>query len=313
MEEFEFSGLIGLISLLVILLPLFSFLLILAGRKGKGADLALINSSLSFMLSVYLFSFIWNKQPINYQIPWFLIGNIEFKAGVLLNNLSVLMITLVSGISVLVHIYSRTYMKDDLNIHRYWAYLGLFCFSMLGLVISDNLLLIYLFWELVGFSSFLLIGFWYTRPIASQAAKKAFIMNRIGDIGFLTGIIIIFSQFRTLDITALFGDMGLVKASLVEKGLWISASRQMPEVWLSIAGLAFFIGAMAKSAQFPLHTWLPDAMEGPTSISSLIHAATMVAAGVFLIARVYPVFDPFVLNSMVCIGAFTAFMAATIA
>ena len=313
MEEFEFSGLIGLISLLVILLPLFSFLLILAGRKGKGADLALINSSLSFMLSVYLFSFIWNKQPINYQIPWFLIGNIEFKAGVLLNNLSVLMITLVSGISVLVHIYSRTYMKDDLNIHRYWAYLGLFCFSMLGLVISDNLLLIYLFWELVGFSSFLLIGFWYTRPIASQAAKKAFIMNRIGDIGFLTGIIIIFSQFRTLDITALFGDMGLVKASLVEKGLWISASRQMPEVWLSIAGLAFFIGAMAKSAQFPLHTWLPDAMEGPTSISSLIHAATMVAAGVFLIARVYPIFDPFVLNSMVCIGAFTAFMAATIA
>jgi NADH-quinone oxidoreductase subunit L len=313
MEEIEFSGFIGLISLLVILLPLFSFLLILAGRKGKGADLALINSSLSFMLSVYLFYFIWNKQPIHYQIPWFLIGNVEFKAGVLLNNLSVLMTTLVSGISVLVHIYSRTYMKDDLNIHRYWAYLGLFCFSMLGLVISDNLLLIYLFWELVGFSSFLLIGFWYTRPIASQAAKKAFIMNRIGDIGFLMGIIIIFSQFRTLDITALFGDAGLVKASLVENGLWISASRQIPEVWLSIAGLAFFIGAMAKSAQFPLHTWLPDAMEGPTSVSSLIHAATMVAAGVFLIARVYPVFDPFVLNSMVCIGAFTAFMAATIA
>ena len=313
MEVFEFSGFITLVSLLVILLPLFSFLLILAGRKGKGANLALINISISFILSVYLFSFIWNKQPIHYQIPWFLIGNIEFKAGVLLNNLSVLMITLVSGISVLVHIYSRTYMKGDLNIHRYWAYLSLFCFSMLGLIISDNLLLIYLFWELVGFSSFLLIGFWYTRPIASQAAKKAFIMNRIGDIAFLIGILIIFSQFRTLDITALFGDVGLVKASLVENGFWISDSRQMPEVWLSIAGLAFFIGAMAKSAQFPLHTWLPDAMEGPTSVSSLIHAATMVAAGVFLIARVYPVFDSFILNSMACIGAFTAFMAATIA
>jgi NADH-quinone oxidoreductase subunit L len=313
MEEIEFPGIVGLISLLVILLPLFSFLLILAGRKGKGADLALINISLSFILSVYLFSIIWNKQPIHYQIPWFLIGNIEFKAGVLLNNLSVLMIIVVSGISVLVHIYSRTYMKDDLNIHRYWAYLGLFCFSMLGLVISDNLLLIYLFWELVGFSSFLLIGFWYTRTAASQAAKKAFIMNRIGDIGFLIGIIIIFSQFRTLDITALFGDVGLMKASLVKDGLWISASQQIPEVWLSIAGIAFFMGAMAKSAQFPLHTWLPDAMEGPTSVSSLIHAATMVAAGVFLIARVYPVFDPFVLNIMVCIGAFTAFMAATIA
>jgi len=313
MEGIEISGFIGLISLLVILLPLFSFILILAGKKGRGADLALINISLSLILSVYLFSIIWNKEPFHYQIPWFLIGDIDFKAGILLNNLSVLMITVVSGISVLVHIYSRTYMKGDPNIHRYWAYLGLFCFSMLGLVISDNLLLIYLFWELVGFSSFLLIGFWYTRQAASQAAKKAFIMNRIGDIGFLIGIMIIFSQFRTLDITALFGDAGLMKASLVKDGLWTSASRQMPEVWLSIAGISFFMGAMAKSAQFPLHTWLPDAMEGPTSVSSLIHAATMVAAGVFLIARVYPVFDPFVLNIMVCIGAFTAFMAATIA
>lgn len=313
MAGLEFSGFVGIISLLVILLPLLSFLLILTGKKSRGADLALINISLTFILSVYLFTLIWNKQPFHYQIPWFLIGGIEFNAGILLNNLSVLMITLVSGISVLVHIYSRTYMKGDPNIHRYWAYLGLFCFSMIGLVIADNLLLIYLFWELVGFSSFLLIGFWFTKHAASQAAKKAFIMNRIGDIGFLLGIMIIFSQFQTLDISVLFGDNGLMMGSQFRDGLWINGSRHIPEVWLSIAGIAFFMGAMAKSAQFPLHTWLPDAMEGPTSVSSLIHAATMVAAGVFLIARVYPVFDPFVLNIMVCIGAFTAFMAATIA
>jgi NADH-quinone oxidoreductase subunit L len=309
----EFSEFIGLISLLVILLPLISFLFILTGKRGSGANLALVNTTLSFILSVYLFSLIWNKQFFHYQIPWFLIGSFEFKAGILLNNLSVLMIILVSGISVIVHIYSRTYMKDDPNIHRYWAYLGFFCFSMLGLVISDNLLLVYLFWELVGFSSFLLIGFWYTRQTASQAAKKAFIINRIGDIGFLIGIMIIYSQFHTLDISALFAENGLINTSLIKDGLWISNIQQMPEVWLSIAGIAFFMGAMAKSAQFPLHTWLPDAMEGPTSVSSLIHAATMVAAGVFLIARVYPVFDPFVLNIMVCVGAFTAFMAATIA
>ncbi|KAI9549970.1 DH dehydrogese subunit 5 [Daphnia sinensis] len=130
-------------------------------------------------------------------------------------------------------------------------------------------------------------------------------MNRIGDIGFLIGIMIVFTQ--------LFAEDGLIKASIVQGDLWIYGSQQMPEIWLSLAGIGFFVGAMAKSAQFPLHTWLPDAMEGPTAVSSLIHAATMVAAGVFLIARVYPLFDPFVLNVMVFIGAFTAFMAATIA
>jgi len=213
----------------------------------------------------------------------------------------------------LVHIYSREYMRNDPYLNRYWAYLGLFCFSMIGLVISDSLLLIYLFWELVGFSSYLLIGFWFSKNAASQAARKAFIMNRIGDLGFLTGIMIIYNQFQTLDLVSLFGDGGLLSSSFIENDLWISGSRQMPAIWLSIAGFSFFLGAMAKSAQFPLHTWLPDAMEGPTSVSSLIHAATMVAAGVFLIARVYSVFDPLVLDVMVWIGAFTAFMAATIA
>lgn len=313
MEGLNFLENKGLIALLAAILPLFSFVFILSSKKGEGANLALSIISLSFLLSMYLFSQIWNAEPEHIQLSWFLIGNVQFFAGILLNNLSVLMMVLVSGISVLVHIYSREYMKNDPNIYRYWAYLSLFCFSMLGLVISDSLLLIYLFWELVGFSSYLLIGFWFSKHAASQAAKKAFIMNRIGDLGFLTGILIIYTQFQTLDLVRLFGDGGLISTASIENDLWISGSQQMPVIWLSIAGFAFFLGAMAKSAQFPLHTWLPDAMEGPTSVSSLIHAATMVAAGVFLIARIYPVFDPLVLDVMVWIGAFTAFMAATIA
>ncbi len=204
-------------------------------------------------------------------------------------------------------------MKGDINIDKYWAYLGLFCFSMMGLVVSDSLLLIYMFWELVGFSSYLLIGFWFTKDTASQAAKKAFIMNRIGDVGFLTGLMIIYSQFGTFDIVELFATGGLIDSASIVDGIWISASSEMPVIWLTIAGLAFFMGAMAKSAQFPLHTWLPDAMEGPTSVSSLIHAATMVAAGVFLMGRIYPVFDSVAFNVIIIIGVLTAFMAATIA
>lgn len=313
MGGLEFSKLAGFISLLVVFLPFLSFVFIIFGKKKGGENLALFNISLAFILSLSLVYLNWNKAPLHYQLNWFFIGEIEFKAGILLNNLSLLMISLVSGISVLVHIYSRSYMKNDSNIHRYWAYLGLFCFSMLGLSISDNLLLIYLFWELVGFSSYLLIGFWFTKRAASQAAKKAFIMNRIGDIGFLVGIMIIYGQFHTLDIDALFGENGLIISSIIKDNFWVYGTQQIPEIWLTLAGIGFFIGAMAKSAQFPLHTWLPDAMEGPTSVSSLIHAATMVAAGVFLIARVYPIFDPLVLNIMVFIGSFTAFMAATIA
>ena len=299
--------------LAVVILPLISFLFIFAGKKMNTGNLSLFNISLSFILSVYLFAAVWNKQIVHLQWSWFSIGNIEFKAGILLNNLSVLMMVLVSGIATLVHIYSRAYMKGDPDIYKYWAYLGLFCFSMLGLVISDSLLLIYLFWELVGFSSYLLIGFWYTKDSAARASKKAFIMNRIGDLGFLTGLMIIYQQFHTFDLSLLFAENGLMQASFIQEAMWISGSSWMPEIWLSIAGIAFFLGAMAKSAQFPLHTWLPDAMEGPTSVSSLIHAATMVAAGVFLIARIYSVFNPLVLDIMVIIGTATAFMAATIA
>jgi NADH-quinone oxidoreductase subunit L len=234
-------------------------------------------------------------------------------AGILLNNLSAGMLLLVSGISFAVHIYSIEYMRGDPFLRRYWRYLSLFCFSMMALVVADNLLLVYMFWELVGFSSYLLIGFWFKKEAATQAAKKAFLVNRLGDLGFLTGIMILITQFHTLDLRQLFAEGGLISQAVIENGLWITGTNQMPAVWLTTAGGVFFFGAMAKSAQFPLHVWLPDAMEGPTSVSSLIHAATMVAAGVFLIARIYPVFDESILMMMVIVGIFTAFMAATIA
>lgn len=314
MEFLKFSNnTLCILSLAAVVFPLLPLIFNLFGKKTSGSSLAIFSISVSFMASMLVFSAVWNNDPIHQQIEWFTIGTKGFNAGILLNNLSVLMMLLVSGISVLVHIYSTSYMKGDPNIHKYWGYLGLFCFSMLGLVISDSLLLIYMFWELVGFSSYLLIGFWFTKDAASQAAKKAFIMNRIGDLGFLAGVMIVYSQFGTFNLVELFGTGGLVDTASIVNSIWVSSSNQMPAIWLSAAGLAFFMGAMAKSAQFPLHTWLPDAMEGPTSVSSLIHAATMVAAGVFLLARIFPLFDALVLNIIVIIGVMTAFMAATIA
>lgn len=296
-------------------MPLLTFFgsLIFRGNVIRSGSFAIFNMGISLLLSAALFIRIWNGPAVHEQFHWFTIGSWELQVGILLNNLSVLMLLLVSAIALLVNIYSTKYMQGDPYIRRYWAYLGLFCFSMLGLVIADNLLLVYMFWELVGFSSYLLIGFWFTRSTAVRANKKAFIMNRLGDLGFLMGIMILFSQFQTLDITRLFGDTGLVKEALVSGGVWTGSAGSMPAGWLSGAGMMFFLAAVAKSAQFPLHTWLPDAMEGPTAVSSLIHAATMVAAGVFLVARVYPLFDEHVLLVIASIGAFTAFMAATIA
>lgn len=304
---------LALLALLAAVCPLISFVNIFIGKSGKGTGIAVAGIFISFLITVFLFGQIWNNEPINYRLEWFSVGETVFTAGILLNNLSVFMLLLIAAISLLVHIYSVEYMYADPYLHRYWGYLGLFCFSMVGLVIANNLLLSYIFWELVGFSSYLLIGFWFTKNAASRAAKKAFIMNRIGDLGFLLGILIIYSQFKTLDVQQLFGDRGLVSLSVIQNGIWINGVQQMPAAWFTVAGIAFFMGAVAKSAQFPLHAWLPDAMEGPTSVSSLIHAATMVAAGVFLLARINPVFNDLVLMLIAVTGAFTAFMAATIA
>ncbi|HXH98925.1 MAG TPA: NADH-quinone oxidoreductase subunit L [Sphingobacteriaceae bacterium] len=303
-----------LLALVAVLLPFCAFIRLLLAKNTSGsAFYAITGISLSFIISIFIFSNTWNEQFIHQQVDWFTIGGTTFRVGILINNLSVLMMVLVTGISLLVHVYSIAYMKKDPLIHRYWGYLGLFCAAMLLLVMADNLLVLYMAWELVGFSSYLLIGFWFTKDAASQAARKAFIMNRIGDIGFLIGLFILYTQFGTLDIQKLFGQDGLVLSATVHSDLWISSINQMPATWLTIAGIAFFMGAVAKSAQFPLHTWLPDAMEGPTSVSSLIHAATMVAAGVFLVARIFPLFNDTVLLVITITGLFTALMAATIA
>ncbi len=288
-------------SILVVLLPFLAFLIqAILGKRGKSGNVSLIAILLSTILSlIFVFAEVWKTTPISADYNWFTIGTHTFTIGVLLNNLTVLMQLIVCVIALPVHIYSRTYMKGDPGIHRYWMYLSLFCFSMLGLTISNNLLMMYIFWELVGFASYLLIGFWFTKESAVQANKKAFIINRIGDLGFLLGIASVYSIYGSLNLVELFGKEGLV-----------STLPQASAGWMTFTGICFFVGAMAKSAQFPLHVWLPDAMEGPTAVSSLIHAATMVAAGVFLISTVFPLFNETVLLFITIIGTLTALLSA---
>jgi NADH-quinone oxidoreductase subunit L len=225
--------------------------------------------------------------------------------GILADNLAAIMLVVVTLISFLVHLFSSEYMRASSmhggRFNRFYAYLGLFTFSMLGIVIANNLLMIYIFWELVGLSSYLLIGFWYERPAPQYANKKAFITNRVGDIGMFAGIMILFTQLGTLQLTDVFDMIG---------------SGHIPygsEAWLTAAGILLFCGAIGKSAQFPLNVWLPDAMEGPTPVSALIHAATMVAAGVYLTARIFPLLTGDAMLFVAGIGAATALVAASIA
>lgn len=225
--------------------------------------------------------------------------------GILADNLSAIMLVVVTLISFLVHLFSSEYMRESSmhagRFNRFYAYLGIFTFSMLGIVLANNILMIYIFWELVGLSSYLLIGFWYERPGPQYANKKAFITNRVGDIGMFAGIMIIYTQLGTLQLTEVF--------DIIAKGTIPYGS----EVWLTAAGILLFCGAIGKSAQFPLNVWLPDAMEGPTPVSALIHAATMVAAGVYLTARIFPLLTGDAMLFVAFIGAATAFIAASIA
>ncbi|MBK1439044.1 NADH-quinone oxidoreductase subunit L [Parapedobacter sp. ISTM3] len=300
-----------LAALSAVLLPFAGFLLSIAlGKKARHGTVAIVAISLSLLAAGYAFAQVWGHDPIHVRWHWFTIGQHAFHVGLLLDNAAVLMLLLVCLIALPVHAYSFAYMKGDPGIHRYWAYLSLFCFAMLGLVVADNLLLMYIFWELVGFASYLLIGFWYTRDAAAHANKKAFIINRVGDIGFLVGIAMVYSSVGTLDVQALFGPQGVFAAPAGADIPAANGKGTLTAGWLTVAGFAFFLGAMAKSAQFPFHVWLPDAMEGPTSVSSLIHAATMVAAGVFLLARVFPLFNEAMLLVIATTGTITAFVAA---
>ena len=232
--------------------------------------------------------------------------------GILLDPISVMMIVIVTFISLMVHIFSLGYMKGTARLHAYYAFLSLFTFSMLGLVLSSNIFQLYIFWELVGVSSYLLIGFYFDKPAAVAASKKAFIVTRFADLGFLVGILILAFHAETLDIGMLIERLTNAQSSWSMAITGVSFMGVSALTW----GLALvFAGGAGKSAMFPLHVWLPDAMEGPTPVSALIHAATMVVAGVYLVARLFPIFtmDGAALNIVAYTGAFSALFAAVIA
>jgi NADH-quinone oxidoreductase subunit L len=258
--------------------------------------------------------------PAESVANWLTIGSLHVDFGLKLDALSLMMMLIVTGVGGAIHIYSFGYMREDRGFSRYFACLSLFTFSMLGVVLANNFIELFIFWELVGVSSYLLIGFWFEKPGAADAAKKALITNRLGDFGFLLGILVFWGMLGTLNFSAmqshLIAIQYLPRGGFVPHGNWSLANLHgyFPfNMTLTIAGLLIFCGAVGKSAQFPLHVWLPDAMEGPTPVSALIHAATMVAAGVYMLCRVFFLFDASALDVIAWIGGFTALLAALIA
>jgi NADH-quinone oxidoreductase subunit L len=296
-------------------LPFASFLLIgLVVRPflNRRADLAgyltvlAVGGALGLSL-VALRATIAHGGPVGWpDHPWVVVGDLAVRVGLLLDPLAAVMVVVVSGVSLAVQVYSLGYMKGDPGLARYFAYMSLFTAAMLGLVLASNLILLYVFWEVVGLCSYLLIGFWYHRPAAAAAAKKAFLVTRIGDVGFLLALLYLFSQ------RGAFAAHGLDPFNIGHLYQAV-ATGVLPGSALTWVGLGLLAGAVGKSAQFPLHVWLPDAMEGPTPVSALIHAATMVAAGVFLVARVFPLFEasPPLMDTIALIGGFTTVFAAT--
>jgi NADH-quinone oxidoreductase subunit L len=252
---------------------------------------------IAFLCSVTVFMNNVHAAPQSAGFVWLDVGKVVVPFGIYLDPMSLLMLLIVTGVGSAIHLYSAAYMKGDSSFSRFFACLSLFTFSMLGVVMSDNFVQMFIFWELVGVCSYLLVGFWFERPSAADAAKKAFLTNRIGDFGFLTGIILVWAITGTVSFNGIFAQLPILLISPVA----------------TAAGLLIFCGAVGKSAQFPLHVWLPDAMEGPTPVSALIHAATMVAAGVYMLCRVFLIFNVPVLQVIAWIGGITALMSGLIA
>lgn len=295
-----------MIAWFILLMPLLSALFILLVSRNHRQISAMVSIgavAISFLLSVILFGSSTESAP---SLTWLSIGDsLRFEFGLLIDSLSKPMLLLVTGVGLLVHVYSLGYMKEDAGKARYFMGLSFFVFSMLGIVLSDNFVMMFIFWELVGVSSYILIGHWFTRPSAAEASKKAFVVNRIGDFGFMLGILMVWASTGTvffLDTTDA-GQAALLLNLTAHPG------------FLTAAVLLVFCGAIGKSAQIPLHVWLPDAMEGPTPVSALIHAATMVAAGVYMLARVFYLVEmaPIAADVIAWIGGVTAFMAALMA
>lgn len=312
---------------LIPLLPLAGFLLLgLFGRKifknssGLIGTALLLTSTILALYTAYEYFFVYGKvdgvyqQFIPMKLTWLEFSpGVSIDIGLTVDSISVMMLVVVTFVSLMVHIYSLGYLKGEERFPTYYSFLGLFTFSMLGLVLASNIFQIYIFWELVGVSSFLLIGYYYDKPSAVAACKKAFIVTRFADLGFLIGILILSFSSGTLDFATLIqrltsSESNEIKTAVTYSFLGVSA--------LSWAAALVFIGGAGKSAMFPLHIWLPDAMEGPTPVSALIHAATMVVAGVYLVARLFPVFaltTPGVLEIVGWVGAVSAIIAAIIA
>jgi NADH-quinone oxidoreductase subunit L len=289
---------------------------IVAGLGGKwigraGAHrVTILGVAFSFGASCVIFSHVMDGVVFNGPVyTWLVSGGTHFEIGFLIDRLSALMMVVVTFVSLMVHVYTIGYMADDPGYQRFFAYIALFTFAMLMLVMANNFLQLFFGWEAVGLVSYLLIGFWYTRPTAIYANLKAFLVNRVGDFGFLLAVALVLSYFGTLDYASVFARAPAAASATIE------AIPGAPWMLLSAICIGLFIGAMGKSAQFPLHVWLPDSMEGPTPISALIHAATMVTAGIFMVARMSPLFElSETARSMVLIvGGITAFFMALIA